>query len=685
MISAQLIKGSLAATALNLVLFFPSTAAPLSFTITHEDIVTAVPSTSESWRKYDINADGKFDQADINEIIDLGAQNIGFDLNNDGKKDMDDALALFLKLSVMDRSCNGQVDDSDFEPVEPVSMPDVPDVQTVRQLVIEHVSRARVNLPSDIEDQAFRSVPPGKILTLAERAYVYQIAGLSGLAQSNLDAAIWGSGRSFQTDERSPGAIGSLAFCMAVNDNDDEALLLLAYARGLFRESAPTATSLGWIFARHGQNEEALEYFREAVFYTPEIAQYHMNLGILLMRMGKNREAFEEFREAVERDPGDAKKFLFFYTTKPPDEPPAKKPFDPEEFTKELDIEINQMEEMGYSGDELPLPWDQMSPCDQARTIPEILDRKFGQQMNEIAQAYADDAAKKINDIIKGYWPKWKNFIEDWNRCVDGVSVVSKTGQVIMKSAEKRAGNDRATLTREMGAEVLGYSSFFMESALKQASADANDLVKRFRNAPITAQALAELKAEAYKDALENAIRDCYKAPIDQAFRWMTAKSSPYGLPNPSIETPESQNFHLLFLVIPQRCFDIKGYCPDGGAGDVRKPDVSFDPTISIDLFIISFEWNPITDEFELNVGQGIMVGMTWKPETGFGVQVGLGVHGSIGAAGGEMMVYGRFDEGKFTIETEIEGSIGWGPGSVSAGNTVVQATFELTSPDNSL
>jgi len=582
----------------------------------------------------------------------------------------------------MDRSCNGKVDDTDFEPVEPVSMPDVPDVQTVRRIVSEEVSRARINLPLDIEDQAFKSVPPEKILTLAERAYVYQIAGLSGLAQRNLEAAIWGFGRSFQTDERSSGAIGSLAFCMASNDNDDEALLLLAFARDLFRESAPTATSLGWIFARHGQNEEALKYFREAVFYTPEIAQYHMNLGIILIRMGKDREAFEEFREAVERDPGDAKKFLFFYTTKPPDEPPAKKPFDPEEFIKERDIEIDQMEEMGYSGDELPLPWDQMSSCDQARTIPEILERKYEREMDEIAQAYANDAAKKIDKIIKGYWPKWKNITEDWNRYVDGVSVVSKVGPVIMKSAEKKAGNERASLTREMGAEVLGYSSFFMESALKQASADANEAIKRFKNAPLTAQAIAELKAKVYEDGLENAINYCYKGPIDQALRWMTAKSSPYGLPNPNIETLESQDFFMLFMVIPQRCFDIKGYCPDGEGVDARKPDLPFDPTIGIDLFIVSIEWNPVTDEFELNVGQGIMVGMTWKPETGFGVQVGLGVHGSIGAAGGEMAVYGRFDEGKFTIETEIEGSIGWGPASFSAGNTVTQATFELSNND---
>lgn len=679
----RLSNGSLAAAVLNLVLLLPTAATPISLNITEEEVDTAVPSTYESWSLYDINTDGIFDQADIDEIVDRGAQNIMFDLNKDGKKDMDDALALFLMLSVMDRSCDGKVDDADFESIETVSLPDVPDIQTVRRFVGEEVSRARIHLPFDIEDQAFRSIPQGEILTLAERAYVYQVAGLSGLAQQNLDAATWGFGRSFQTDERSAHALGSLAFCMSVNDRDDEALLMLVFARNLFRESAPTATSLGWVFARHGQNEEALEYFREAVFYTPEIAQYHMNLGILLMRMGKDREAFEEFREAVERDPGDAKKFLFFYTTKPPDEPPVKKPFDPEEFKKERNIEINQMEELGYSGDDLPLPWDQMSPCDQARTIPEILERRQAKQMDEIALAYSNEAAKRIDNIIRGYLPKWGNFSEDWNRYIEGLPIVYGQSAIIIKATGKRAGNENASLIREMGAELLGYSSFFMESALKQASADANEAVKRFDDLPITAQSLAKLKAESYKDALENAIRNCYKAPVDQAYRWMSATSSSYGLPNPTVEALEVQEFGQLFLVIPSGCFTIESYCPDGEGADARKPDMPYDPTISIDLWIISFEWNPATDEFEINVGQGIMVGMTWKPETGFGVQLGLGVHGSIGAAGGEMAIYARLDEGKFTLETELGGNIGFNlgkRGSTGAGfeTCVIHLTHQL-------
>jgi tetratricopeptide (TPR) repeat protein len=683
----KIIKGSLAAAVIYLIVSFPLTATPLFSEANNScspDVTNTASglnnssnsdyTTANEWRKYDINGDGKFDKTDINELIDRGGLDFEFDLNEDGKKDVDDVLALFLKLSVMDRSCNRVVDDEDYEPVDPVSLPDVPDIQTVRRLVNDCISHARINLPFDIEDQAFRSVSPGELLTLEERASVYQMAGMSGLAQQNLDAATWGYGRAFQTDERSAGAIGSLAFCLAADDNDNDALLLLAYARHLFRESAPTATSLGWVFARHGQNEVALEYLREAVFYAPEIAQYHMNLGILLMRMGIKREAYEEFREATERDPGDAKKMLFWYTTKPPDVPPAKKPFDADEFKKEREIEINEMEELGYSGDELPVSWDKMSPCDQASTIPEILERKYSSQMDEIAQAYANDLAKQIEGVIKEFWPQWKNMPEDWNRFIAGVPVVSKAEKRLTLNAEIAAGHRRAALTRQMGSELLGYSSFFMESALQQAKTDANAQINSLKGMPVTAESVAELKAEAYRDALEEAIKNCYKAPINQAYRWLTAESRPYGLPFPKIEVLNSQDFMMLSMAIPLECFNIKDYCPDGKGGDTRKPDMPLEHTVSLDLLIVSFEWNTDTDEIEFNVGQGIIVGVTWKPETGFGFQIGAGIE----LMGMEEAIYARFDEGKITIQSEEGYSIGFGPLSAGWEVTKTQATFEF-------
>ncbi len=626
------------------------------------------------WRKYDINNDGQFDRSDIDGFIERGGLNIDFDLNGDGRKDVEDALALFLELSVMDRSCDRVVNDEDFEPVDSVSVPEAPGISTVRKIIAECVMRAIPNLPPDIEQQAFRSVPQGKILSFDERVFVYQLAGMSGLAQQNLDAASWGYGRACQTNERSAGSIGSLAFCLAVTDRDDEALLLLAYARSLFRESAPTATSLGWVFARHGQNEEALEYFREAVFYTPGIAQYHMNLGIMLLRMGMKKEAYEEFREASELDPGDAKKLLFWYTTKPPDEPPKKKQLDPEEFKQQIEIERKELEEQGFNEEELTTPWEQMSPCDKARTIPELLERRYDEQMQNIAQSYSDDLAKRIEGLINGYWPQWKSMPEDWNRYISGIPVVSRSSQRLTFNAMMAAGHRRASLTRQMGSELLGYSSFFMECALQQARIDANAEINRWRDMPVTAEGMAELRAESYQDALEEAINYCYKYQVDQAYRWLTAEASPYGLPNSTIVAIGPQDFYLLFMVIPLECFNIKDYCPDGQGGDTRKPEFPAEHTVSLDLFIVSIEWNTDNNEWEFNVGAGIEVGVTWKPETGFGFQIGAGVD----FMGMEEAVYVRIDEGKLTVETE-EG-YGIGAGFLGAGVevTTIQATAEL-------
>jgi tetratricopeptide (TPR) repeat protein len=627
-----------------------------------------------AWRQYDINLDGQFDRIDIDTFIDRGGLNIEIDLNGDGRKDVEDALALFLEMSVMDRSCDRVVNDEDFEPVDSVSIPEAPGISTVRRIVAECVMRAIPNLPPNIEQQAFRSVPPGKILSFDERVFVYQIAGTSGLAQQNLDAASWGYGRAFQTNERSAGAIGSLAFCLAVSDRDDEALLLLAYARSLFRESAPTATSLGWVFARHGQNEEALEYFREAVFYTPGIAQYHMNLGIMLLRMGMKREAFEEFREASELDPGDAKKLLFWYTTKPPDEPPKKKQLDPEEFKQQIEVERKELQEQGFTEDEMPTPWEQMSPCDQATTIPELLERRYDGQMQNIAQSYADDLAKRIESVINGYWPQWKYMPEDWNRYVSGVPVVSRMQKRLTFNATMAAGHRRASLTRQMGSELLGYSSFFMECALQQARVSANAQINSWRDMPVTAESMAELRAEAHQDALAEAIKDCYKSPVNKAYRWLTAEARPYGLPNPKIKTITAQDFFLLFMIIPLECFNIKDYCPDGEGGDMRKPEIPVEHTVTLDLFIVSIEWNTDTDEWEFNAGQGIIVGVTWKPETGFGFQVGAGVD----FMGMEEAIYVRIDEGKLTVETEEGYGIGAGILSVGYEVTTIQAAAEL-------
>jgi hypothetical protein len=217
-----------------------------------------------------------------------------------------------------------------------------------------------------------------------------------------------------------------------------------------------------------------------------------------------------------------------------------------------------------------------------------------------------------------------------------------------------------------------------MESAVKQARSEAENAVSHLpRGIPITAQTAAELRAKAYHEELEEALRDCYKAQINQAYRWLTDKSRPYGLPYPKVETIKTEDFLTLWLVIPQRCFDIKGYCPDGKSGDAGDISLPTDFSIGIDLFFISFEWNMETDEMELNIGQGIILGATWNPETGFGFQIGAGIDGSLGPVGATAVTYLKIDEGVWTVEGKVGGSIGGGPFSVGQDMILFQAVVQ--------
>lgn len=125
----RILKGSLAATVIYLVLFFPTAATPLFFnipeispTFVRDDMADSLSQGNayntlvSEWKRYDINLDERFDLNDIELLIEGGWQDFDYDLNADGVKDFDDALALFLKLSVMDRSCDGEVNDEDFGP-----------------------------------------------------------------------------------------------------------------------------------------------------------------------------------------------------------------------------------------------------------------------------------------------------------------------------------------------------------------------------------------------------------------------------------------------------------------------------------------------------------------------------------------------------------------------------------------
>jgi tetratricopeptide (TPR) repeat protein len=597
------------------------------------------PVTDNEWRIYDVNGDGKFDVSDISEFTGNGGIDFINDLNGDGNKDLTDAFALYVKLSVLDRNCDEAVDDDDFTPVEPVELPE-PDAAAVWPLVSRIVSEALKKLPPDIENQVFRSLPESGTMTFFEKATIYQETGMSALLQLNLEGAQWAYGRAFQTDNRSATALGSLAFTIAVDKRHEEALALLARARELFRESGATSTTIGWIFARHGQNREALIYYQEAVEFAPQIARYHMNLGIAYMRVENTDKACEEFRIAAELDPGDFHAMLFGYVI-PGETPPQITSLDLQKLKVEDNIQIQELRDWGAGEDELPTPWDECTPCEKARKIPELLGERDGKVFSKIAQSYADELAEKYNVKAKAHAPKFKSYSEDAENWYAALKWGMTVGKALEHNAEVTLGNQWTSMTRQRGREIMRYSSFFRDCVLEQAKIDGQTLSdyeeEKLKDIPRTAGSILQERAENYQIALEEAFSECYKDPMLTAAALLTEKNSPYGLPDPQVELIDLIPPHLLALL----CLEIPGYCD--GEPDLPEFDESmFDNTFTLDLWVVSFEYNSNTEAWELRIlpATGVILGANWTPESGYGFQAGAGLGLNLVVAGIDLELY---------------------------------------------
>ncbi len=607
------------------------------------------------WRIYDVNGDGKFDISDIDEFLDRGG--IGFinDLNNDGKKDLSDAFALYVKLSILDRNCDEAVDDSDFTPVAPIKLPE-PNAAEVWSLVARIVTQAAIKLPPDIENQVFRAQPVDRVLTPFEKAYIFEVTGMSAILQLNLEGAQWAYGRAYQTNTRSATALGSLGFAIAVDKRHEEALMLLAYARELFRESGATSTCIGWIFARHGQNQEALTYYREAVAFAPKIAQYHMNLGIAYMRVGNREKACEEFRIASELDPGNFYALLFKHTVSEERSSQATA-LDLKRLIEEDALRIRELKESGASDDELPAPWNECSPCEKARRVPELLETRDSRKFSQTAQLFADDLQKKANQVAEAHNPKLKSVKEDMENWVAAFKWGLTVGKALKYDAEKKLGNQWASMCNERGLEIISFSSYFLECAKEQAVIESkiqsdyeHELTK---DLPVSEANRAVERAENYQIALEEAINECFRDPMLMATALLHVENTPISLPTSSIESVFAEYFPL---AVAGLCIEIPGYC-DG------DPDISgFDPsgldnTFSLNLWVASFEYNSNTGAWELRIlpGTGIILGATWSPESSFGFQAGVNLGLNLVVAGFNIEGYFEVNKNGMSLNGEAE------------------------------
>lgn len=615
--------------------------------------------TNNEWRIYDVNADGKFDVADISEFTGSGGIDFINDLNRDGNKDLTDAFALYVKLSVLDRNCDEAVDDDDFTPVEPVILPE-PNAAAVWPLVGRIVSEALKELPPDIENQVFRSLPVAGGLTPFEKAYVYELTGMSALLQLNLEGAQWAYGRAFQTNNRSATALGSLAFAIAVDKRHEEALTLIARARELFRESGATSTTIGWIFARHGQNSEALTYYQEAVEYAPKIPGYHMNLGIAYMRVGNTDKACEEFRIAAELDPGDFHATLFGYVI-PEKTPPQITPIDLQKLKDEDNLQIQNFRDWGAAEDELPTPWDACTPCEKARKIPELLAERDGRMFSQFAQSYADELGQLARSVVEGHAPKLKSAAEDLNNWWATLKWFQTTYAPLAHNAEITLGNKLASMIRQRGREIISYSDYFMECALEQAKIEGQKRSEyeedKLKDIPRTAGSILQERSENYQIAMEEAISECYKDQMLTAAALLIEKKSLYGLPEPQVEVIPWIYFPL---TIPELCLTIDGYC-DGDPDLPGFDESMFDNTFTLDLWIASFEYNYDTEAWEFRVGEGVFLGASWSPESGYGYQAGIDLGVNLVVAGFDAQCFLEVDKNGMHLNGETSAFVNLG------------------------
>jgi tetratricopeptide (TPR) repeat protein len=633
----------------------------------------------KEWRAYDVNADGKFDKQDIELLLADGWQTFSADLNADGAKDVNDVFALYVKLSVLDRNCNEAVSDDDFVPLSPVEFPDA-DAEKARRIVNEVTATALIDpdagLPPDVEQKLFASIDDASTLSIAERAYVLQTAGLSALTQRNLKAAQWAFARAAQINDRSANALGSLAFTLAVDKRHEDALILLAQAREIYPKSSATSSSIGWIFARHGQDQESLKYYAEAVIYTPEISKYHMNLGITYLRLGKTPEAYKEFFLASEKDPDDFTATIFKYTVPPKEPPPEKPPVDLEEVKKEYDEQREQMQDEGLTDDELPDPWYKLSQCDQTYKIMEVLENRYTIEMEKLRQAIADAAAAKLNKTITPFMPQWKRCEEDMERYQRGMRIVPKASKEIYATAADDAAHNWQRLRMAWGYELMKYNSFFLKGAVEQGRSEAARNMKALNDLPVKPPNIAKIRSEISKDAMEEAMRHCYYAPMNKAIELIKAEYRPYEVGKANVEIlPFGPG---IYMAIVNYTLTQEGYCNKKGQSGLTAAEKALpEITVGFDLWLIEFEWNISTGELELNIGQGLIFGATWSPESGFGVQAGVGVDFDFGPVEARAVIM-FFFKTDGTIGAKQEGSIGL-KGKIRGKETGLSVGGELT------
>ncbi len=624
-------------------------------------LLTALPAHSlaadTDWRRYDLNKDGKFDEADKKIIFKSGLWAPTIDVNGDKRKDIADAFALLLLQTAWDRNADMAVSADDFTPQPPLDLPK-PDATAATALVAASMQELAGKVPADLDEKLQREWEPLKIVTAPDRAALYEESGALALAQRNLDVAQWAYGKACQLAPGRDSVYANLAFTLAQKGRYRDALVLLAYARQRYPKSGTTSNNIGWSFARNGQLDLARQYYQEAIGWLPFVAQYHLNLGIVLLRVDDRAGARAQFDLAAKLAPNDRDALFMALATNPP--PPAKL----EDVQARYEREQAEFNKTASEDEKQTTRWDELGNEEKIDQVIQQAADRVHREKDQALKDLTDEMRKRIWDVADPAVPQWKSAMEDFKRWRSKGQSAYDAVQQAIADGDKRAAEIATQYKRKEAAAILEAGPQVLQLALAEAQSDMAGYTS----------------GQQARQAFEKTVDRLYTQPMARAQEQMAK-----GRDTAYLDLrPDSLDATVLtsaaFMPIVARAASDAQY-----GGDFLKKKDEFplfniktkvqgldEPTFGLSIGVVGVEWNAQDNEFKLQAGQGLIAAGTWSPDAGFGFQLGVGVdisEGPLKAKAGNFIKFGS--DGSISVDYEGGASVGAGPIEMGWSNTL--------------
>ncbi|HEX2949012.1 MAG TPA: tetratricopeptide repeat protein [Armatimonadota bacterium] len=611
-----------------------------------------------AWKRYDVNKDNKFDDTDKRIIFKAGNWSPSLDVNGDGKKDMRDAYALLLLQSTWDRSADLVIDASDFTPLPPISLPNA-DATAAFALVTKCEQELLGKVPADLDAKLQQEWQPLQVVTAPDKAALYEESGMVALTNKNLDVAEWAYAKACRLAPSRDSAYANLGFTLAQRGRYRDAMILLAYARQLDPHSGTTSNNIAWIFARNGQLPEAKQYYKEAIKELPDIAQYHLNLGIVLLRTDEKAAARAEFDKAAKLCPNDRDALFMAVAVNP------ATPSDMAEYKKEYEREREEYNKDCSDDERNNQSWDQLSNEEKIQNMLGQITEQVYAERTAALKALEDETKVKIVKAIDPIKPQWKSARADFQRWNAGAEGCYQQLVQITADAQVRADEIATTYARKEGAAILTADQQVLQLALAQAQID----MASYTDGAQARKAFSETIDRLYTEEMNNAQK-----------RMATATDTA------SLDlSPEYKDCMFFcvagFMPITAAAVSNAEYGKDldkGGDLTEKNFNVKFkmqpldEPGFGLSLGLVGVEWNSASNEFKLQVGQGVIAAGTWSPSSGFGFQLGVGISAKEGVfkvKAGSFIKWGS--DGSITVDYKGGANVGAGPLSMGWGDGV--------------